>query len=143
MSSTCFSACPTSLGRPVRSAENPRSALCPGGAGLIFKGEGFYITDYRSDAYKKAASSDKEAASSEKKASSGDSAGKSSEGKDSSGRGRRILRRERRIFRRGRRILRRGFEQVEGGLLRFFGRIEELPVRQVVLIGLLTRFGRS
>jgi putative FmdB family regulatory protein len=35
--------------------------LLSGGAGLIFKGEGFYITDYRSEAYKKAASSDKEA----------------------------------------------------------------------------------
>ncbi len=63
----------------------PAERLMSGGAGLIFKGEGFYITDYRSDAYKKAASSDKEAASSEKKASSGDSAEKSSEGKDSSG----------------------------------------------------------
>jgi putative FmdB family regulatory protein len=29
-----------------------------GGAGLLFKGSGFYITDYRSDSYKKAASSD-------------------------------------------------------------------------------------
>ncbi len=48
--------------------------LMSGGAGLIFKGEGFYITDYRSDAYKKAASSDKEAASSGGKASGGDSA---------------------------------------------------------------------
>jgi putative FmdB family regulatory protein len=28
------------------------------GAGLLFKGEGFYITDYRSDSYKKAASSE-------------------------------------------------------------------------------------
>jgi putative FmdB family regulatory protein len=28
------------------------------GAGLIFKGGGFYITDYRSDAYKNAAKSD-------------------------------------------------------------------------------------
>ena len=26
-----------------------------GGAGLLFKGSGFYITDYRSDSYKKAA----------------------------------------------------------------------------------------
>ena len=34
--------------------------LLSGGAGLIFKGEGFYITDYRSEDYKKAASSDKE-----------------------------------------------------------------------------------
>jgi predicted nucleic acid-binding Zn ribbon protein len=29
------------------------------GAGLLFKGSGFYITDYRSDGYKKAADSDK------------------------------------------------------------------------------------
>ena len=29
------------------------------GAGLIFKGSGFYITDYRSDSYKAAAKSDK------------------------------------------------------------------------------------
>jgi putative FmdB family regulatory protein len=29
-----------------------------GGAGLIFKGTGFYITDYRSDSYKEAAKKD-------------------------------------------------------------------------------------
>lgn len=29
-----------------------------GGAGLLFKGSGFYITDYRSDGYKKAAKSE-------------------------------------------------------------------------------------
>ncbi len=29
-----------------------------GGAGLIFKGSGFYITDYRSDSYKEAAKKD-------------------------------------------------------------------------------------
>lgn len=29
-----------------------------GGAGLLFKGSGFYITDYRSDSYKQAAKSD-------------------------------------------------------------------------------------
>jgi putative FmdB family regulatory protein len=29
------------------------------GAGLIFKGSGFYITDYRSDSYKQAAKSEK------------------------------------------------------------------------------------
>lgn len=33
-----------------------------GGAGLIFKGSGFYITDYRSEGYKSAAKSDSEAA---------------------------------------------------------------------------------
>jgi putative FmdB family regulatory protein len=45
------------------------------GAGIIFKGSGFYITDYRSDGYKKA---EKESAGSKEstgdsKASSGDS----------------------------------------------------------------------
>ena len=34
--------------------------LLSGGAGFIFKGEGFYITDSRSEAYKKAASSEQE-----------------------------------------------------------------------------------
>lgn len=29
------------------------------GAGLLFKGDGFYITDYRSDSYKKAAEKEK------------------------------------------------------------------------------------
>jgi len=29
-----------------------------GGAGLLFKGSGFYITDYRSDSYKQAAKAD-------------------------------------------------------------------------------------
>jgi len=33
------------------------------GAGLIFKGSGFYITDYRSDSYKEAAKKDSGAAS--------------------------------------------------------------------------------
>jgi putative FmdB family regulatory protein len=35
------------------------------GAGLIFKGSGFYITDYRSEGYKAAAKSDKAAAKSD------------------------------------------------------------------------------
>jgi putative FmdB family regulatory protein len=33
--------------------------LISGGSGLLFKGTGFYITDYRSDSYKKEASKDK------------------------------------------------------------------------------------
>jgi len=45
-----------------------------GGAGLIFKGSGFYLTDYRSDSYKKAAEADKKAAS------GGDSSSKSDSG---------------------------------------------------------------
>jgi len=54
-----------------------------GGAGFLFKGEGFYITDYRSDDYKKKAS--KESGSSEGKAGGGSgSAGKKSGGTSSS-----------------------------------------------------------
>lgn len=38
------------------------------GAGVIFKGGGFYETDYRSDSYKKAADADKKAAEPKKSA---------------------------------------------------------------------------
>jgi len=37
------------------------------GAGIIFKGSGFYETDYRSDGYKKAAEKDKKATESKSK----------------------------------------------------------------------------
>ncbi len=52
------------------------------GAGLIFKGSGFYITDYRSDSYKKAAKAESGAASgkSEGKSSGGEKASKPSSG---------------------------------------------------------------
>jgi len=40
------------------------------GAGLIFKGSGFYITDYRSEGYKSAAKSDASSSKSEGSASS-------------------------------------------------------------------------
>ena len=36
--------------------------LISGGAGIIFKGSGFYQTDYRSDSYRKAAKADRESA---------------------------------------------------------------------------------
>lgn len=34
-----------------------------GGAGFLFKGSGFYLTDYRSDSYRKAAQADEKPAS--------------------------------------------------------------------------------
>lgn len=40
------------------------------GAGLLFKGSGFYITDYRSDSYKKAASSEASSSSTKSDAKS-------------------------------------------------------------------------
>ncbi|RME39767.1 MAG: zinc ribbon domain-containing protein [Planctomycetota bacterium] len=47
------------------------------GGGIIFKGSGFYQTDYRSESYKKAAQADKEASAgkSDKKTSAGDGGG--------------------------------------------------------------------
>ena len=45
----------------------PVTRLIGRGAGVIFKGSGFYQTDYRSDGYKKDAKKEKEAASGKKK----------------------------------------------------------------------------
>lgn len=58
--------------------------LIGAGAGLIFKGTGFYLTDYRSKSYKDAAKADKSAAEpaatkSESSAKSDSSGSKSSE----------------------------------------------------------------
>lgn len=49
--------------------------LISGGAGLIFKGDGFYITDYRSDSYKSAQKKDA-AASSDSSAKTSEKSGK-------------------------------------------------------------------
>lgn len=51
------------------------------GAGIIFKGSGFYETDYRSSAYKKAAEADKTA---QKKAQESSESKSSSDAKSSS-----------------------------------------------------------
>jgi putative FmdB family regulatory protein len=48
-----------------------------GGAGLLFKGSGFYITDYRSDSYKQAAKSEKPESGGGEKKSSGESSSSS------------------------------------------------------------------
>lgn len=61
-----------------KMSEEPR-AECPecggeserllsGGAGFLFKGDGFYITDYRSDSYKKDASKEESTGKSDKAA---------------------------------------------------------------------------
>jgi putative FmdB family regulatory protein len=53
--------------------KNKAKRLLGTGAGLIFKGSGFYITDYRSESYKNAAKSDSGApASSDGKSATGD-----------------------------------------------------------------------
>ena len=52
--------------------------LISSGAGLLFKGSGFYITDYRSDSYKKAEKAEKaDSKDSSKKSEGGEKKGKS------------------------------------------------------------------
>ena len=54
------------------------------GAAIVFKGSGFYQTDYRSDSYKKAAKADKEARSDGKSdAAKGDSSSKKADSSSS------------------------------------------------------------
>ncbi|MFH1892285.1 MAG: FmdB family zinc ribbon protein [Candidatus Zixiibacteriota bacterium] len=50
--------------------------LISGGGGLLFKGSGFYITDYRSEGYKKAARADNAPTPSTTPPKSGDSKSK-------------------------------------------------------------------
>ena len=50
-----FSECPEKLCRLPKWGHGKVKRLVGTGAGLIFKGSGFYITDYRSDSYKEAA----------------------------------------------------------------------------------------
>jgi len=45
------------------------------GAAIVFKGSGFYTTDYRSESYKKAAAADKPASSTTSTEKSGESSG--------------------------------------------------------------------
>jgi len=47
------------------------------GAALIFKGSGFYLTDYRSEGYKKAAKAEKESSSGAKSEAKSDGGAKS------------------------------------------------------------------
>ncbi|MDZ4723075.1 MAG: zinc ribbon domain-containing protein [candidate division Zixibacteria bacterium] len=78
----------------IQTMSAPAIEICPkcggkaqrhisGGAGLIFKGSGFYITDYRSDSYKSAASKDSGGAS-EKTTSDGGSSSSTDNKSDSS-----------------------------------------------------------
>lgn len=50
--------CPKDLCRQKKWGHGKVKRLIGTGAGLIFKGSGFYITDYRSDSYKEAAKKD-------------------------------------------------------------------------------------
>jgi putative FmdB family regulatory protein len=55
ISSKPLAICPEDLCKQKRWGKGKVKRAISGGAGLIFKGSGFYITDYRSDKYKEAA----------------------------------------------------------------------------------------
>ena len=54
--------CTLLVGRQKKKCGGRVQRQIGAGAGLIFKGSGFYITDYRSEGYKQAAKKDSEAA---------------------------------------------------------------------------------
>ena len=55
MSSDPLIICPEDLCKQKRWGRGKVKRAISGGSGLIFKGSGFYITDYRSEKYKEAA----------------------------------------------------------------------------------------
>ena len=70
------------MAKPIKKCpdchKNAVKRLISAGAGVIFKGSGFYETDYRSESYKQAAKSDSAAPT---KAETKSSDGKASDGK--------------------------------------------------------------
>lgn len=91
MKDSAFKTCPEQCCRMETWGHGDVKRLIGTGAGLIFKGSGFYITDYRSDGYKQAAKKESGASSSAEKktadkpasapaSSSGTSSGGSSSG---------------------------------------------------------------
>lgn len=63
--------------RPKRSCpacRGPIRRLISPGAGVLFKGSGFYTTDYRSDSYKRAAKAESSAGSTSDSATGGSGA---------------------------------------------------------------------
>jgi len=66
--------------KPIRTCpkcKGPVRKIIGSGAGIIFKGKGFYQTDYRSDSYKKKADAEKKDRSSGSSDKKSDSAKKS------------------------------------------------------------------
>lgn len=60
MADKTLSTCPKELCAKKKWGRGAVKRKMSGGAGLIFKGSGFYITDYRSEGYKAAAKKDSE-----------------------------------------------------------------------------------
>lgn len=63
MKDDAYTTCPKEKCRMKTWGKGKVKRLLGAGAGLIFKGSGFYITDYRSEGYKSAAKSESGSAS--------------------------------------------------------------------------------
>lgn len=61
MTDKALKTCPKDKCGRKKWGKGPVKRVLSGGAGIIFKGSGFYITDYRSEGYKKAAKKESEA----------------------------------------------------------------------------------
>ena len=90
MKDSPFKTCPEAQCQVTPWGHGEVKRLLGTGAGLIFKGSGFYITDYRSEGYKQAAKKDtgggsKETKPAEKPASSSTSTSSGGSGSASSG----------------------------------------------------------
>jgi putative FmdB family regulatory protein len=70
MKDSALTVCPKEKCKLKKWGKGRVKKLVGAGAGLIFKGSGFYITDYRSEGYKQAAK--KESGTAESKSSGGD-----------------------------------------------------------------------
>jgi putative FmdB family regulatory protein len=62
--------CPKEACRMKKWGKGKVQRLLSSGAGLIFKGTGFYITDYRSEGYKQAAKKESESSAPKKESTS-------------------------------------------------------------------------
>jgi putative FmdB family regulatory protein len=71
-----FRECPKELCRLPKWGHGKMKRLVGTGAGLIFKGSGFYSTDYRSPSYKEAAKKEAPTAAGEKTSGTKESGGK-------------------------------------------------------------------
>jgi len=68
MKDAALKVCPKDACRMRRWGKGKVNRLLSAGAGLIFKGSGFYITDYRSENYKQGVKKEKEASAPKKEA---------------------------------------------------------------------------
>ena len=84
MKDDAFKVCPKERCRMKKWGKGKVKRKLGAGAGFIFKGSGFYITDYRSEGYKKSKASSDSAASSASSASSSSDSSSSSPAKSDS-----------------------------------------------------------